>query len=89
MTEDQIISVVERHFDHDHPDGQRLMAFARDLLKVAAAANLAAARAEARREGLEKAAAMLDAKQARATFNPYWGAAAGMVRALISREDEV
>lgn len=86
MTADQIIAVVERHFDHDHPDGQRLMAFARDLLKAAAAANLAAARAEGRREGLERAAVMLAAKQAQATFNPYWGAAAEMVLALINKE---
>jgi hypothetical protein len=36
MSDGDIIEVVERHFDHDYPDGQRIMKMARELVQSAA-----------------------------------------------------
>jgi hypothetical protein len=36
MTDDDIIAIVEKHFDHDYPDGQRIMNLSRQLVQAAA-----------------------------------------------------
>ncbi|MCO8643182.1 hypothetical protein KGP93_07705 [Burkholderia multivorans] len=34
--DDALIAIIEWHFDHDHPDGRRLVAMARDVARAAA-----------------------------------------------------
>lgn len=38
VTDDTLIAIIERHFDHDYPDGHRLVGMARDVFRAASGA---------------------------------------------------